>query len=80
MDHINKAFFVLFNALIGIGNSNGLFDNTVGEVGKLNFDIELIKGLFCSWIALIGNSVGFDNTMIFGAVVGKLGIGSRGNN
>ena len=66
---------MLFNALIGIGDSNRLFDNAVGEMRKLNFDIELIKGLFCCWIALIGNSVGFDNKMIFGGVVGKFRVG-----
>ena len=71
MNHIGNAFFVLFNALIGIGDSNRLFDNAVGEIRKLNFNIELIKGLFCCWIALIGNSVSFDNKMIFGGVVGK---------
>jgi len=54
VNHIGNAFFVLFNALIGIGDSNRLFDNAVGEIRKLNFDIELIKGLFCCWIALIG--------------------------
>ena len=41
VNHISNAFFVLFNALIGIGDSNRLFDNAVGEIRKLNFDIEL---------------------------------------
>ena len=75
MNHISNAFFVLFNALIGIRNSNRLFDNAVGEMRKLNFDIELIKGLFCCWIVLIGNSVSFDNKVIFGVVVGKFRVG-----
>ena len=62
---------MLFNALIGIGDSNRLFDNAVGEIRKLNFDIELIKGFVLLLDSLIGNSVSFDNKMIFGGVVGK---------
>lgn len=79
MEHIDGIFFVLCNALISIGNGNGFFDNAVGEMGKLNFNIKLIEGLFGCRIALIRVSVGFDNELFLNVVVGKFGISARGN-